>query len=235
MPARDAPSREVEADQQRGSQGFWVLTPKTKQTAPLTIAVAWGYTDCAHHLVQQGAELDARVGGRAALHGACAQAQPDCARLLLTFGAKANVLSDEGVAPLHLCTMPESLHPDGRGASVLPTADTRRDLKAGGGKEGMLKLCANFPRALEVLLNAYPCVPSCDTWVNVVLPEQWQEHEAFYNSALSMVNQPRCLQHLARLAVWTCLGSRCRQAAPWLPLPPLLRGYLLLRVEGRIQ
>lgn len=38
----------------------------------------------------------------------------------------------------------------------------------------MLKHCANFPRALEVLLNAYPCVPSCDTWVDAVLPELWQ-------------------------------------------------------------
>lgn len=38
----------------------------------------------------------------------------------------------------------------------------------------MLKHCANFPRALEVLLNAYPCVPSCDAWVEAVLPELWQ-------------------------------------------------------------
>lgn len=38
----------------------------------------------------------------------------------------------------------------------------------------MLKHCANFPRALEVLLNAYPCVPSCDSWVDAVLPELWQ-------------------------------------------------------------
>lgn len=86
-----------------------MLTPKTKQTAPLTIAAARGYTDCARHLIRQGAELDARVGGRAALHEACARAQTDSVRLLLTFGAKANVLSEEGMTPLHLCTSPESL------------------------------------------------------------------------------------------------------------------------------
>lgn len=50
-----------------------------------------------------------------------------------------------------------------------------------------------------------------------------------------MVNQPRRLQHLARLAVRAQLGNRCRQAAARLPLPQLLRDYLLLRVEGRIQ
>uniref|UniRef100_F6PWU4 Ankyrin repeat and SOCS box containing 16 n=1 Tax=Equus caballus TaxID=9796 RepID=F6PWU4_HORSE len=354
-------------------QGFWVLTPKTKQTAPLTIAAARGYTDCARHLIRQGAELDARVGGRAALHEACARAQTDSVRLLLTFGAKANVLSEEGMTPLHLCTSPESLQcakllleagstvnlaaqdsemtplhvaagrgleehvalylehgadvrlrtsqgetalnaacagAEGPGCGRRHQAAARRLLEAGadarvagrkrhtplhnacangcGGlaelllrhgacagvpngaghtpmdcalqaiqdatnwepdilfaalldygaqpvQPEMLKHCANFPRALEVLLNAYPCVPSCDTWVEAVFPELWQEHEAFYRSALCMVNQPRRLQHLARLAVRAQLGSRCRQAAARLPLPPLLRDYLLLRVEGRIQ
>ncbi|KAL4834831.1 hypothetical protein H8958_010610 [Nasalis larvatus] len=354
-------------------QGFWVLTPKTKQTAPLAIATARGYTDCARHLIRQGAELDARVGGRTALHEACARAQLDCVRLLLTFGAKANVLTEEGMTPLHLCTIPESLQcakllleagatvnlaagesqetplhvaaargleqhvalylehgadvglrtsqgetalnaacagAEGPGSCRRHQVAARRLLEAGadaraagrkshtplhnacangcGGlaelllrhgaraevpngaghtpmdcalqavqdapnwepevlfaalldygaqpvRPEMLKHCANFPRALEVLLNAYPCVPSCETWVEAVLPELWKEHEAFYSSALCMVNQPRRLQHLARLAVRARLGSRCRQGATRLPLPPLLRDYLLLRVEGRIQ
>ncbi|XP_017731518.1 PREDICTED: ankyrin repeat and SOCS box protein 16 [Rhinopithecus bieti] len=354
-------------------QGFWVLTPKTKQTAPLAIATARGYTDCAHHLIRQGAELDARVGGRTALHEACARAQLDCVRLLLTFGAKANVLTEEGMTPLHLCTIPESLQcakllleagatvnlaagesqetplhvaaargleqhvalylehgadvglrtsqgetalnaacagAEGPGSCRRHQVAARRLLEAGadaraagrkrhtplhnacangcGGlaelllrhgaraevpngaghtpmdcalqavqdapnwepevlfaalldygaqpvRPEMLKHCANFPRALEVLLNAYPCVPSCETWVEAVLPELWKEYEAFYSSALCMVNQPRRLQHLARLAVRARLGSRCRQGATRLPLPPLLRDYLLLRVEGRIQ
>ncbi|XP_066220101.1 ankyrin repeat and SOCS box protein 16 [Saccopteryx leptura] len=354
-------------------QGFWVLTPKTNQTVPLTIAAARGYTDCARHLIQQGAELDARVGGRAALHEACAHAQSDCVRLLLTFGAKANVLSEEGTTPLHLCTAPESLQcaklllevgatvnvaardsemtplhvaaagglaehvalylaygadvglRTSQGETALNTAcagaeglgsgrmhqavahlllEAGADAGAAGRKRHtplhnacangcgalaelllrhgacaavpnaaghtpmdcalqavqdtpnwepevllaalldygaqpvhpeMLKHCANFPRALEVLLNAYPCVPSCDTWMEAVRPELRQEHEAFYSSALGMVNQPRRLQHLARLAVRAQLGNRCRQAAACLPLPQLLRDYLLLRVEERIQ
>ncbi|KAM5272785.1 ankyrin repeat and SOCS box protein 16 [Ctenodactylus gundi] len=354
-------------------QGFWVLTPKTKQTAPLTITAARGYTDCARHLILQGAELDARVGGQAALHEACAHAQSDCVRLLLTFGAKVNVLSEEGTTPLHLCTAPESLQcakllleaganvnlaaqesqvtplhvaaarglerhvalyleyganvdlrtsqgetalnaacagAEGQGCGGQHETTARRLLEAGADPQAagrklhtplhnacangcgglaqlllrhgacaevpngaghtpmdcalqavqdasdwepevlfaalldygaqpvrpeMLKHCANLPRALEILLNAYPYIPSCDTWVQAVLPEVWQEHEAFYSSALYMVNQPRRLQHLARLAVRAQLGSRCRQAAPRLPLPPLLQDYLLLHVEGHIQ
>ncbi|KAK2489583.1 LOW QUALITY PROTEIN: hypothetical protein MC885_006239, partial [Smutsia gigantea] len=354
---------------------FWVLTPKTKQTAFLTIVVAArGYADCTRHLIQQS---------WAAFHEACTQAQSDC--LLLTFSAKANVLSEEGTSPSHLCTAPESLkyvprdglgsvytmcqaaagggsnrelgragqrgdalksggnaRPGGprdslpgaradmglrtsQGKTALNTACARSEGPGGGrqhqavarrlleawadawaagckrhmllhnscahgcrglaellllhgacaGLPGgvghtpmdcalqavqdapngepevlytalldyraqpvcpeMLKHCANFPRALEVLLNAYPCIPSCDTWVEVVLPELWQEHEAFYILALCMVNQPRKLQHLAQLAVHAQLGSHCRQAAAHLPLPLLLRNYLLLHAEGRIQ
>ena len=86
-----------------------MLTPKAKHTAPLTIVAARGYTNCARYLIRQGAELDARVGGRAALHEACARAQFDCVQLLVTFGAKVNVLSEEGTPPLPLCTVPESL------------------------------------------------------------------------------------------------------------------------------
>ncbi|XP_006832789.1 PREDICTED: LOW QUALITY PROTEIN: ankyrin repeat and SOCS box protein 16 [Chrysochloris asiatica] len=354
-------------------QGFWVMTPKTNQTAPLTITAARGYTDCVRHLIHQGAELDACIGGWAALHKACSQAQVDCVQLLLTSGAKTNVLSEEGTAPLHLCTAPESLQcakllleagakvnlaaresemtplhvaaargleehvvlyldhganvglRTSQGETALNTAcaaaegpgcgsqheavalrllEAGADARAAGRKRHtplhnacangcaslaelllsygaqvgvpngaghtpmdcalqaihdipnwepevlfkvlldygaqpvrpeMLKLCASFPPALEVLLNAYTCVPACDTWTQAVLPELWQEHEAFYRSALCMVNQPRKLQHLARLAVRVQLGGCCRQAATQLPLPPLLRNYLLLCVEGHIQ
>lgn len=50
-----------------------------------------------------------------------------------------------------------------------------------------------------------------------------------------MINQPRRLQHLARLAVRAQLGDRCREATARLPLPRVLQDYLLLRVEGRIE
>uniref|UniRef100_A0A286XZQ2 Ankyrin repeat and SOCS box containing 16 n=1 Tax=Cavia porcellus TaxID=10141 RepID=A0A286XZQ2_CAVPO len=322
-------------------QGFWVLTPKTKQTVPLAIAVARGYTDC-------GAELDARVGGQAALHEACAHCQSHCVWLLLAFGATANVLSEEGAAPLHLCTTPESLEcakllldagatvnlaagdeatplhvaaacgleahvalylargvsvelRTGCGETALNVACVGAEPGAAGLHEAaarrlatcllhhacahghsrltelllrhgartwdpnalqaasdaaepkellaalldygaepvhpemwmMLKHCANLPRALEVLLNAYPCVPSCDPDLASLLPAQ--EHQAFYSSALHMVNQPCRLQHLASLAVCTRLGDHCHEATALLPLPPVLWDYLLLSVEGHIE
>lgn len=62
-----------------------------------------------------------------------------------------------------------------------------------------------------------------------------QEHQAFYSSALHMVNQPCRLQHLASLAVCTRLGDHCHEATALLPLPPVLWDYLLLSVEGHIE
>lgn len=86
-----------------------MLSPRRQQTSALRIAAGRGYSDCARHLLLRGAEVDAVVGGRAPLHDCAAAPRPDCARLLLAFGADPNVLSAEGAAPLHLCTAPDSL------------------------------------------------------------------------------------------------------------------------------
>lgn len=49
-----------------------------------------------------------------------------------------------------------------------------------------------------------------------------------------MAGQPRRLQHLARCAVRQHLGARCHAAVPKLALPPPLRRYLQLPLEGVI-
>ncbi|XP_010725257.1 ankyrin repeat and SOCS box protein 16-like [Meleagris gallopavo] len=90
-------------------QGLWVLSPRTQQTSALRIAAARGYEECARHLLLCGAEVDAVVGGRGALHDSVAAPRPSSARLLLSFGADPNLLSSDGSAPLHLCTAPDSL------------------------------------------------------------------------------------------------------------------------------
>nr|XP_033773475.1 ankyrin repeat and SOCS box protein 16 isoform X2 [Geotrypetes seraphini] len=89
--------------------GLWALNPKKKHTSPLRIAATKGYVDCVKHLVTQGADLNATVGGRAALHDTCASHRTECTQFLLKCGANPNVLSEDGSAPLHLCTSPETL------------------------------------------------------------------------------------------------------------------------------
>ena len=128
----------------------------------------------------------------------------------------------------------------------------------------MLKFCCTHPPALELLLNAYDRIPPPDTWVEAVPPELWevrgrgaavtqrrrhgrhppaltplpphppQEHREFYTSAVRMAGQPRRLQHLARCALRRHLGARCHSAVPALSLPPALRRYVQLPLEGII-
>ncbi|KAM7067037.1 LOW QUALITY PROTEIN: ankyrin repeat and SOCS box protein 16 [Molossus nigricans] len=282
-------------------QGFWVLTPKTKQTVPFTIAVAQGYTNCASHLIWQRAQLGAWVGGPGSL------APSLTVRLLLTFSAKVNVLSEEGTTPLHLCTASGSLQYakmlletgatmnvavrdskvtlhvvaargleehvalylergtnvslcTSRGETALNAAClvaeglgsgkhqavARQLLEAGADVWAVRRrchtlqhnFCANGYEALAELLlrhGIYAGVPSAaghtpmdcvlqtvqdaPNWEPEVLftagldcgaqPVHPEEHEAFYSSAPAMVNQPRQMQHLARLAVRAHLGNRC--------------------------
>lgn len=61
-----------------------------------------------------------------------------------------------------------------------------------------------------------------------------QEHREFYTSAVRMAGQPRRLQHLARCAVRRHLGARCHLAVPKLCLPPPLRHYLQLPLQGTL-
>lgn len=81
----------------------------------------------------------------------------------------------------------------------------------------MLKHCANFPRALEVLLNAYPCVPSCDTWVEAVLPELWQVcppqgHSSFLGSGeMERKDEPQALSLQDGLPGVSCPPSSSEQ------------------------
>ncbi|KAJ7428633.1 ankyrin repeat and SOCS box containing 16 [Willisornis vidua] len=98
----------------------------------------------------------------------------------------------------------------------------------------MLRLCCQHPPALEVMLNAYDHVPPAEGWVGDVPPELWEEHREFYTSAVHMAGQPRRLQHLARWAIRCHLGARCHSAVPRLALPPTLRRYLQLPIEGLI-
>ncbi|KYO46571.1 ankyrin repeat and SOCS box protein 16 [Alligator mississippiensis] len=353
--------------------GLWVLSPQKKHTSPLRITAARGYGDCVKHLIMQGADTDSLVGGRAALHDSCTHHRAECTRLLLSYGANANVLSEEGLAPLHFCTTQETfqcaellleygalvnlstkdrrttpLHVAAKhgldehvrlylcygadlsrrnreGETALNAACAGADrpeeaecyyravcrlLEAGAnartaGRKNhtplhnacsnchlrlvelllqhgadvnvancagytpmdcalqavedyhqgqperviaalldhgaapvnpkMLKFCSLCPRALEVLLNSYDRILSCDSWVEAVPPEMWQEHKAFYDSALQMTNQPRQLQHLARCTMRKYLGARCHSVIPRLNLPLALRDYLCLPLEGYIR
>ncbi|MEQ2176072.1 hypothetical protein GOODEAATRI_024357, partial [Goodea atripinnis] len=90
-------------------RGLWSLTYEQELTTPLHITAGRGFADCLSLLLQRGANVDLAPGGHTALHEACESCQPECAKLLLIHGAKANAVSEDGLMPLHVCTSPESL------------------------------------------------------------------------------------------------------------------------------
>uniref|UniRef100_A0A096P5Z9 Ankyrin repeat and SOCS box containing 16 n=1 Tax=Papio anubis TaxID=9555 RepID=A0A096P5Z9_PAPAN len=126
----------------------------------------------ARRLLEAGA--DARAAGRkrhTPLHNACANGCGGLAELLLRHGARAEVPNGAGHTPMD-CALQAVQDAPNWEPEVLFAA--LLDYGAQPVRPEMLKHCANFPRALEVLLNAYPCVPSCETWVEAVLPELWK-------------------------------------------------------------
>ncbi|XP_063815986.1 ankyrin repeat and SOCS box protein 16 [Pseudophryne corroboree] len=89
--------------------GLWSLMPKKSHTTPLRITAARGYSDCVRHLISRGANPNSIVGGRGALHDSCEGHHAECTQMLLSRGADPNLQSEDGLAPLHLCTTVETL------------------------------------------------------------------------------------------------------------------------------
>ncbi|KAJ6666687.1 hypothetical protein lerEdw1_020411, partial [Lerista edwardsae] len=88
---------------------LWSLTYQQELTTPLHITASRGYLDCLRHLLLRGADVDLAPGGETALHTACAAATADCVRLLLSFGANPEAVSEDGYQPLHMCRAPGSI------------------------------------------------------------------------------------------------------------------------------
>uniref|UniRef100_A0A672VGC2 Ankyrin repeat and SOCS box containing 18 n=1 Tax=Strigops habroptila TaxID=2489341 RepID=A0A672VGC2_STRHB len=85
--------------------GLWSLEYKRELSTPLCLAARRGHAAVLRHLLRRRADPDLAPGGRGPLHEACLGAHTDCAALLLQHKADPNLRSDEGLAPLHLCTL----------------------------------------------------------------------------------------------------------------------------------
>uniref|UniRef100_A0A8C0G3V5 Ankyrin repeat and SOCS box containing 18 n=1 Tax=Chelonoidis abingdonii TaxID=106734 RepID=A0A8C0G3V5_CHEAB len=85
-----------------GTSGLWTLEYKRELTTPLCITARNGHTACVRHLLFWRADPNMTPGGQSALHEACKGGHTDCTELLLEHRANPNLLSEEGLAPLHL-------------------------------------------------------------------------------------------------------------------------------------
>uniref|UniRef100_A0A663F7P5 Uncharacterized protein n=1 Tax=Aquila chrysaetos chrysaetos TaxID=223781 RepID=A0A663F7P5_AQUCH len=95
----------------QGSDTWYLPTPDYKRelTTPLCLVARRGHAACLRHLLRRRADPDLAPGGRGPLHEACLGGHADCVELLLEHKADPNLRSDEGLAPLHLCTTQDSM------------------------------------------------------------------------------------------------------------------------------
>uniref|UniRef100_A0AAZ3PRJ7 Ankyrin repeat and SOCS box containing 16 n=1 Tax=Oncorhynchus tshawytscha TaxID=74940 RepID=A0AAZ3PRJ7_ONCTS len=183
-----------------------------------------------------GAGADHCTAGRkhhTPLHNACSNCSPRIAEIVLQHGAKADMQNCAGYTPMD-CLLQVGLrdYPDQH-----PEAVARSLLNHGAkaGKSLMLKLCLLSPATLEVMLNCYAVVPSCEEWMQSIPLEIHETHQGFFDSVRQMTSQPRSLQHLCGCALRHHLGKGIDAAISRLDVPSSLMEYLLLRNDGEIR
>ncbi|XP_028841366.1 ankyrin repeat and SOCS box protein 16 [Denticeps clupeoides] len=182
-----------------------------------------------------GAGADPGRAGRkqhTPLHNACGNCSPRIAEQLLQHGAPADAGNCLGYTPMDCLLQVLEEHPDQQ-----PEAIARSLLNYGArpAPPKMLKLCMLSPPVLELMLNCYPVVPSCEDWMDQVPEELLQEHRPLFESIRRMSLQPRLLQHLCRCSLRRHWGSRCHSAVNTMNIPASLKKYLLLCPEGAIR
>ncbi|NXB76693.1 ASB18 protein, partial [Donacobius atricapilla] len=185
-------------------------------------------------LAAHGADVNTRdKNWRSPLHRACGAANAELARLLLQCGADANAIDYNGVSPLGWALQGAASH-----GELRPHLTVQLLLNHGARKIWpsafikVLKSCAAVPEVIEVLFNSYSQIPVSQEWAEAVPEEVLQQHQPFYESLFGLAGTARSLQHLCRSALRTHFGSSCHSLIPLLPLPKVLRDFLLLEPEG---
>ncbi|ETE60484.1 Ankyrin repeat and SOCS box protein 4 [Ophiophagus hannah] len=200
-------------------QGAVVDDANAHRETPLSCAVYWALngkeqiysTD--HHLIcrmllDYKADVNSRDEDfRTPLHKAAWNCDHVLLNMLLEAGAEANLMDDNGCAPLQY---------------VLKVTD-------------VLQACCSYPRAVEVIVNTYEHIRCTTKWRTAIPDDLFETYRSFYESLFeACANTPRSLKHLARCAIRRILLHKCHKRIPLLLLPAILKRYLLLEPEGII-
>ncbi|KAL7976619.1 hypothetical protein Chor_008568 [Crotalus horridus] len=200
-------------------QGAVVDGVNAHRETPLSCAVYWALngkeqtysTD--HHLIcrmllDYKADVNSRDEDfRTPLHKAAWNCDHVLLNMLLEAGAEANLMDDNGCAPLQY---------------VLKVTD-------------VLQACYSYPRAVEVIVNTYEHIRCTTKWRTAIPDDIFETYRTFYESLFeACANTPRSLKHLARCAIRRILLYQCHKGIPLLLIPAILKRYLLLEPEGVI-
>ncbi|XP_062390106.1 ankyrin repeat and SOCS box protein 18 isoform X2 [Sardina pilchardus] len=195
-----------------------------------------GFLQVCHFLLDYGADVN-RVDDerRTPLHRAARNAQDRLVELLIERGAVINALDYNGCSALSNALQTAMVKQRCRSHAVVQMLLNRGSIKVWpGALPKLLATCASAPKTVEVMFNSYDMVSVTYKWIELFPEEECQTHPTFYASLFGLENTPRSLQHHCRSVVRKQCGKNCHAIIPRLPIPTLLKNYLLLEPQGFI-
>ncbi|XP_069841300.1 ankyrin repeat and SOCS box protein 18 [Dendropsophus ebraccatus] len=184
-------------------------------------------------LLEKGADLEARdQQERRPLHHACRKSEHHLVDLFLNYEADVNAADYNGVLPLSCVLQNAELYQDKR-----PHLTVRALLNHGArpvcpeafGK--VLRCCSGLPEVIALLYNSYLNLQVCSKWRRDIPQDVFQAHHSFYTTFFDDGGGVRSLQHLCRFTLRKYFGSHCHLLIPLLPVPTVIKDYLLLATE----
>ncbi|KAG7268324.1 hypothetical protein CRUP_035072 [Coryphaenoides rupestris] len=203
------------------------------QSTPLHVAARRGLDDLVELLLARGADVLARNReGETPLNAACSGAERPAeagrylrvVQRLLEAGAEPHTAGRKLHTPLHnACGNCSS-----RIAEGLLQRGARADVENCAGYTPMDCVVEDYPgQEPEVIARSL-----LNHGAKLASPK---EHQSFLDRVRGMRGQPRSLQHLCRSALRRHLGAACHSAVPRLPVPGVVREYLLLYHDGTLR
>ncbi|XP_018416261.1 PREDICTED: ankyrin repeat and SOCS box protein 4 [Nanorana parkeri] len=229
------------------NHGAMVDSPNSNLETPLATAAYWAlnikeqkYSDKHHLICRMLLDYDADVKIRdldlkTPLHKAAWNCDHVLMLMFLEAGAEANAMDCNGCASQQYVLKVTCVRAVGQ-----PEICYQLLLNHGAARiyppqfHKVLEGCYSYPRAVEVMANAYEHITATNQWLKAIPEDALEKHRSFYDALFAVcTNTPRSLMHLARCAIRMFLRKRNHQVIPQLFLPPTLKKYILLEPQGR--
>ncbi|CAJ0964504.1 unnamed protein product [Ranitomeya imitator] len=97
----------------------------------------------------------------------------------------------------------------------------------------VLRCCSALPELIAMLYNSYLNLQVCSKWRQDIPHDVFQAHHSFYTTFFGVSGGVRSLQHMCRFSLRKHFGSHCHLFIPLLPIPTVIKDYVLLSTEQR--